>query len=97
MVRNERDEITEGAISNVFIKVKGCYFTPPLECGLLNGIYREYLMKTLKDVREKVITVSDLLSADEILLCNSVRKSRKVELAVENGQPVLLEEKNSLP
>ncbi len=97
LFRNERDEITEGAISNVFIKVKGCYFTPPLECGLLNGIYREYLMKTLKDVREKVITVSDLLSADEILLCNSVRKSRKVELAVENGQPVLLEEKNSLP
>ena len=93
LFRNEREEITEGAISNVFIKLKGRYFTPPLDCGLLNGIYREHLLKTLKSVREKIITVSDLLSADEILLCNSVRKCWKVKLAMENGQPLVLREK----
>ena len=48
---NDRGEITEGAISNIFIKKGDKYFTPPIECGLLNGVYRQYLLKTLPDVR----------------------------------------------
>ena len=43
---NERGEVTEGAISNVFIEVDGRWFTPPVSCGLLPGIYRRHLLET---------------------------------------------------
>ena len=32
---NLRGEVTEGAISNIFIEKDGRWFTPPVECGLL--------------------------------------------------------------
>ena len=78
---NERDEITEGAISNVFIKKDGVYYTPPVHCGLLNGTFREFFIReNFHRVNEKVIYKTDLLSADEIILTNSVRGIVKVKL-----------------
>lgn len=80
LFRNERNEITEGAISNIFIKVKGKYWTPPISCGLLNGVYRKYFLDKKKDVQEKILTLEDIQNADEIYLTNSVRKMVKVKL-----------------
>jgi para-aminobenzoate synthetase/4-amino-4-deoxychorismate lyase len=37
---NERGEVTEGAISNVFARIEGRWLTPPESCGLLNGVFR---------------------------------------------------------
>ncbi len=78
LFRNERDEITEGAISNIFIKAKGKYYTPPLSCGLLNGAYRRYLLDKKRNVQEKVLTLKDIQNADEIYLVNSVRGMMRV-------------------
>jgi len=69
---NARGEVTEGAISNIIIRKNGGYFTPPISSGLLPGILRGHLMKTSK-VKEKVLFLRDLKSADKIFLCNSVR------------------------
>ncbi len=78
---NARGEITEGAISNVFIKRNGCFYTPPLECGLLNGVYRQYLISAKKHpVREKLLFPADLLNSEEIYLSNSVRGLVRVYL-----------------
>lgn len=74
---NTRKEITEGAISNIFIKVRGNYFTPPVSSGLLPGIYRQYLLKKLK-AKEKKIFIEDLSNADKIFLSNSVRRLTEV-------------------
>jgi len=72
--QNEKGEITEGARTNVIIKRHGRYFTPPLECGVLPGIYRAHLLATQTlPLSEKVLPVEELRAADEILLCNSVR------------------------
>jgi len=76
---NTLGEITEGAISNIFIKVDRKYFTPPVKCGLLPGIYRSYLVKKLK-ASEKVIRIDDLMHADKIFLCNSIRGVNEVFL-----------------
>ncbi|MBZ0200048.1 MAG: aminodeoxychorismate synthase component I, partial [Ignavibacteriaceae bacterium] len=38
---NEKGELTEGAITNVFVKIGGEVYTPPSKCGLLTGIYRD--------------------------------------------------------
>ncbi|MFC1553864.1 aminodeoxychorismate synthase component I [candidate division KSB1 bacterium] len=76
---NERGEVTEGAISNIIIEKEGEFLTPPVSCGLLPGIFRENLIKNRK-VREKVMYPDDIINAESIFLCNSVRGKVKVEL-----------------
>ena len=78
---NERDEITEGAVSNIIIKKGGFYYTPPLSCGLLNGVYRQYLInKKSFPLKEKTIFRKDVLTADAVYLCNSVRGLEEVKV-----------------
>ncbi len=77
---NEHGELTEGAIHNVIIKKGEWYLTPPLSCGVLNGIYRQHFLQTHSNAKEHVLVLSDLLTADEVWLCNSVRGLRQVEV-----------------
>lgn len=74
---NEKGELTEGARSNIVIEKGGEFFTPPVECGLLNGIFRQELLKSGK-CKEKILKMSDLKSADAIFCVNSVRGMVKV-------------------
>ncbi len=69
---NERGEITEGAITNIFIRRDGKLITPPLSSGLLPGTLRQELIETGK-AAEKVIHANDLKEASEIYVGNSVR------------------------
>ena len=79
--QNERGEITEAAVSNIFIKKDKRYYTPPVECGLLNGVYRRYLIRNkIIPVEEKVLYPQDLKDADEIILTNAVRGMTKAKL-----------------
>ena len=85
---NERDEVTEGAISNVFIEKDGHWFTPPVACGLLPGVFRRHLLETGR-AGERILQLQDLVSADAIYICNAVRGCRKVTVASpldSNGQ-----------
>jgi para-aminobenzoate synthetase / 4-amino-4-deoxychorismate lyase len=77
---NEREEVIEGAISNLFIEKEGLWLTPPVACGLLPGIYRRHLLETNPAATEKVLTLADLAAADAVYLCNAVRGLRKVTL-----------------
>ena len=78
---NNRGEITEGAISNIFIKRGSRYYTPPVRCGLLPGVYREYFIRQHRgSVTVKPLRVSDLYSADAIFLTNAVRGMVQVKL-----------------
>jgi para-aminobenzoate synthetase/4-amino-4-deoxychorismate lyase len=78
---NLRGEVTEGAISNVFIEEDGRWFTPPVECGLLAGVYRRHLLETRPEIEQRVLTIDDLRDADAIYLTNAVRGLRKVLIA----------------
>ncbi len=78
---NEKGEVTEGAISNIIIKKGNRLFTPRINCGLLNGIYREHLLKKRGfRLKEKSLCPKDLLKADKIFLCNSVRGTVEVRI-----------------
>ncbi|MFP3982684.1 MAG: aminodeoxychorismate synthase component I [Desulfurivibrionaceae bacterium] len=77
---NQKGELTEGAISNLFIEKDGYYYTPPVECGLLPGIFRQYFLETHTNAAEKVLTSADLYSADTVYLVNSVRGMVEVTL-----------------
>jgi para-aminobenzoate synthetase/4-amino-4-deoxychorismate lyase len=77
---NLRDELTEGAISNVFVEKGGRWFTPPVECGLLAGVFRRHLLESQPNVEECVLYLEDLRQADAIYLANAVRGLRRVVL-----------------
>lgn len=76
---NEKEEIVETSIYNLFIKKDNQYYTPPLSSGALPGVMREYLLKKGK-LKEKTLTITDLQFADKIYLCNSVRGIMRVSL-----------------
>lgn len=78
---NERGEITEGAISNIFIRRADKLLTPPLSSGVLSGIFRRHLLETEVGAEEAVLTLEDLQTADAIYICNSLRGLREVRLA----------------
>jgi para-aminobenzoate synthetase / 4-amino-4-deoxychorismate lyase len=77
---NLHSEVTEGAISNVFIEKDGRWFTPPIQCGLLAGVYRRYLLESRSEIQEQTLTLDDLRTADAIYLTNAVRCLRRVEI-----------------
>jgi len=77
---NERGEVTEGAISNIFVEKGGRWLTSPVGSGLLAGVYRRHLMETLANAEEKVLRPEDLRQADAVYLCNAVRGLRKAEI-----------------
>jgi para-aminobenzoate synthetase/4-amino-4-deoxychorismate lyase len=74
---NEKDKVVEGSITNIFIRKGNSWLTPPLTSGILNGIYRSYLLKE-NDIKEKEVSLEDLLKADDIKLVNSVRGEVRV-------------------
>jgi len=72
LFQNERGEVTEGAITNIYIKQNDILCTPPVESGLLNGVYRQMMLEEGR-VREKAFTLENLMNAEEIYISNSVR------------------------
>lgn len=71
---NERKELCEGARSNIFVVKNKVWYTPPLSCGVLNGVMRQVQMsRTDIRVEEKILRLADLLEADQVYLTNAVR------------------------
>ena len=69
---NERDELTEGSWTNVFVRLHGRLRTPALACGLLPGTLRAELLAS-GEATEAVLRPADLERAEAIYLGNSVR------------------------
>ena len=82
MFVNERGELTEGAISNLFVEQAGKLLTPPLASGVLPGVMRRHLLDTLPHTEEQVLTLADLEPPNTLWLCNSVRGLRKAHLRI---------------
>lgn len=83
---NERGEVTEGAISNVFAVKDGRWRTPPVGCGLLAGVYRRHLLETRAEIEECVLREEDLREADAVYLANAVRGLRRAEIDWSPGK-----------
>jgi para-aminobenzoate synthetase/4-amino-4-deoxychorismate lyase len=69
---NEKDEVVEGSRTNIFARIGGKLVTPPLSSGALDGCLRRELIEN-GECAERTLTISDLTSADEIYLGNSLR------------------------
>ncbi|HEU0301525.1 MAG TPA: aminodeoxychorismate synthase component I [Longimicrobium sp.] len=73
---NERGELTESTIANLVVRLDGALWTPPLECGLLPGVFRAHLRER-GEIRERILHPADLQRAEETWLVNSVRRWRR--------------------
>ena len=81
---NERQEVTEGARSNLFAVIDGIWMTPPVDCGLLAGVQREQVLRDqTRTVIERALYADDLRRADQLYMSNAVRGLIQVELIPE--------------
>jgi len=69
---NEREELCEGARSNIFIMRNGNLLTPPLACGVLPGTLRARLLEEGR-AREATLRMADLSPNCQWYMGNSVR------------------------
>lgn len=74
---NENGFLTEGSISNIFIVKDEKIYTPPEDSGLLKGTVRNFLIKNY-EIKEKNISLEDILNCDEIFITNSLMGIMKV-------------------
>ncbi|AKZ64750.1 anthranilate synthase [Herbaspirillum hiltneri N3] len=71
---NERDELTEGGRSNVFVRLDGRWYTPPLAAGALPGVMRSVLLADAAyAASERSITRDELRRAEAVMICNALR------------------------
>ena len=71
---NQRGEVTEGGRSTLLVQIDGMWWTPALSCGVLPGVMREELMADPAwQLRERVLTLAHIRSAQSLMLCNALR------------------------
>lgn len=73
VLRNRDGAVTEGTYSNIFVRMDDQLLTPPVESGLLAGVYRDYVLEVQPQAQEQVLTLDDLRDADAIFCCNGLR------------------------
>jgi para-aminobenzoate synthetase/4-amino-4-deoxychorismate lyase len=77
---NERDELTEFTRANLVLKRDGLLWTPPTNCGLLNGTLRDELLAT-GVIRERLLYREDLDHAETIWWVNGLRGWVAIQLS----------------
>jgi 4-amino-4-deoxychorismate lyase len=81
LLLNERGEVCEGTITNVFIDIgEPVLSTPPLSSGLLPGVLRGEMIDRRK-AKEAVLTVNHLCTAKTLHVGNSLRGLIRARLA----------------
>lgn len=87
---NQDHQLTEATTSNVWVVEHGKVLTPPLAAGILAGITRDWILRTLPaagvSVEEATIDHERLLAADEVFLSGTVKGVMPV--ARIDGRPV---------
>ncbi len=78
--------LVEGGRSNVFVRLDGHWWTPPLTDGALPGVMRAVLLADPAwDAQERSITRADLARAEAVTVCNALRAAVVAELVAEHA------------
>ncbi|HYD63018.1 MAG TPA: aminodeoxychorismate synthase component I [Noviherbaspirillum sp.] len=79
---NERGEVTEGGRSNLFVKLGGRWYTPPLASGVLPGVMRAVMLADpALNATERIVTLDELRRAEEVVICNALRGAIRATVA----------------
>ena len=76
---NSQGQLLESSIGNLVLQLDGHLYTPPVELGLLDGIYRQHLLAT-GQATERSLSLDDLKSAEKIYACNALRGLYELEI-----------------
>jgi branched-chain amino acid aminotransferase len=83
LILNDKGNIIESTIANIFWVKNKTIHTPPLAEGCVAGVMRAYLLQQLPalgyTVLEKPLTTDMLFSADEVFLTNAIRRIKWVK------------------
>ena len=82
---NRDGEITECTRGNIALRLDGRWVTPPLHCGLLDGIGRARRLRE-EQLTEAVVCVDDLPRVEALAFVNSLRGWLDADL-VGHGAP----------
>lgn len=74
---NVHNQIAEGSMSNVFMVREGILYTPEVNCGILDGVVRKWIIENFV-VCEGQFSIKDIKEADELFLTNSIMGVMKV-------------------
>lgn len=73
---DSNDHVIEGTMTNLFCIKDGIVYTPPLSQAGIAGIIRSIIIDLLNEQNsafsEKSLTQDELLTADEVFVCNSI-------------------------
>ncbi|MFT4092379.1 MAG: aminotransferase class IV [Niabella sp.] len=78
IILNQRENICESSIANLFWITGSRIFTPALTEGCVDGVMRGYLIDQIGNVTETPCREKELLEADEVFLTNAIRGIRWV-------------------
>lgn len=81
---NEKGELTETSIANVFLEIEGQLLTPPVSSGLLAGTLRQAMLDS-GEAKEAILKLGDLERADGVFVANSLRGLRRA-IVLSNSQ-----------
>lgn len=81
---NVHNKVAEGSVSNIFFIKDNVIYTPKVECGLLKGIVREYIIEEIERdgkfcIEQGEFELKELYDADGIFLTNSLLGVIKVK------------------
>ena len=79
---NSKGEVCEGIVSNLLLRINGIWVTPSLSSGALPGVIRELLLEWF-DIRERAVTVAELVNVDAIFLLSSLKMMQPVSFLID--------------
>ena len=88
LMLNTSDHVASSTVANLFVLHGDALITPSLDQGVLPGITRRILLDKKLGFKpvERTVALEDLVRADAVFLCNSLRFIRPVTTL--NGEPL---------
>jgi branched-chain amino acid aminotransferase len=84
LVLNRQGFVAETSAANLFVRLNGSWFTPPIADGALPGIFRGKLLETGR-VREARLTPAQLLQSEAIFAGNTLSLRPVADI---DGRPI---------
>jgi para-aminobenzoate synthetase/4-amino-4-deoxychorismate lyase len=80
-------ELLEGGRTNVFVRLGGRWYTPPLADGVLPGVMRASLLEDPAwGAAERRITRDELARAEGLVVCNALRGALPASIVARRGR-----------
>jgi 4-amino-4-deoxychorismate lyase len=85
---NQKSQIVEGCMSNIFVNIDNQWLTPPVDTAGVDGVVRQWLLSRVDKISVEVIPIKELASAQAICFSNSLSGFRQVQTF--DGQSLLM-------